>query len=295
MGRLFRMLERFDFMQQSPLTELELPTSAVFPTVLAMQSDTIAGKMADFGLKAKQAWEETKTYVSKSEKTHNTLRKPEKQEAAKSEKETSTYILVYLNPETKKAEMVEGKVTINYEDETQQIIEEALGMRSAYGMYSLVATPMIREQIDERLMEEILEKIKYENPDPFGGGTAVKVNYEALSPKLIKEYGDKIIAFEVAEKRRQMLEERIEEQMVVVEAVVRKLDAPHLHTKEVLHQLSPLMMERMLALFREKKRLSKKEVRKLLLKDLQFLSAAKTKLGAMRVQDILKVVLKIKK
>lgn len=286
-------MHALEFMQMAPLAELQIPMQAVFPTVLALNEDRIMERNLEAAGKSKQAWEDVKAPVRKSEKEQSRTNKPEKQEIAKSDRETNTYSLIYFNPESKKAEVVEETVTINYEDEAQQVIEEALGQRSAYGIYSHIASQLIIEQIDERRLQEILDKIKIESPSPFGGGAGVKVSFEGVSPKLLQEYGDRIVALEIAEKRKLNLEEKLAAQVQLIDELIKNLDEPHPDSRQLAGKLPPLSRERTLALFR-KKRISKKEVRDLLLKDLQFLKAAKEKVGAMRVQDILKVVLKIK-
>lgn len=293
MGGLLKMMEGFDFSHQNPMAEIQVPMNSIFPTVLAMISESMAQNLQGNALKSKQLWDDTKAYVSKTEKSTNPTQKPDKQEVARSDKETSTYALVYYNPETKQSEVVEGSVSINYEDETEQAIEEGLGQRSTYGMYSLVASQLIREEINEQKMQEIMERIKFESPDPFGGGTAIKVNYEGLSPKLLEQYGDQIIALELAEKKKGELVDRMAAQIRLVDELVKNLGKQDSDARKLVAKLPPLSRERMLALFR-KKRISKKIVKELLLKDEMFLAAAKEKMGAMRIQDILKVVMKIK-
>lgn len=297
MGDVLKMMEKqvLEFMGLNPLVELQVAAKDVFPAVLALQETEMRETQEEAGTKLAKAYAETRQYVEKVEKHTSTLQKPAKQEVAKSEVETSTYHLVYFNPETKKAETVEGSVSINYEDETQQVIEEALGQRSAYAAYSFVAAPLVMEHVDEQLMQEIMKKIKIESPDPFAGGAPVQVHPEVLSKKLLEQYGDEIIALEVAEKRRASLEERIALQIMVVDSVVRKLEFGGQNTRKLVEALPPLTKARTLALFRKNKRISRKQVRELLEKDLQFLGAMKTKVGAMGAGDILKAVLKIKK
>lgn len=292
MGGLLKMVQNLEFMQQDPLAELQIPMQMIFPTVLAISK--ISEKVEDEARKYRQTWGNANARTARSEKKQSDLQKPDRQEVSKMEKETSTYSLVYFNPETKNAEIVEGSVSLAYEDETEQVIEEALGQRSALGMYSLIATPLIREQVDERMMQEIMDRIKIESPSPFGGGAPVRVTYESLSPKIMEEYGEKIIALEIAEKRKMSMEERLAAQIHIVGEVLKNFDLPKKDTREAIMALPPLSRARTIAIFR-KKRISRKVVRDLLLKDLQFLKAVKQKVGAMRVQDILRVVLKIKK
>ncbi len=174
------------------------------------------------------------------------------------------------------------------------MIEESLGQRSTYGIYSFVASQIIRQEIDEVRLQEILNRIKIESPPPFGGGSAVKVVYDG-NPKMKQEYADIIAALEIAEKRRLTMEEKLAAHAQMVDEAVRNLQLRGSDAHTLVQALPPLTRERTLAIFRKNKRTPKKEVQQLLMKDLFFLKASKEKMAAMRVQDILKVMLKIKK
>ena len=316
MEQILKMLTSnpMEFMQQSPLMDLQVPVQSVFPTVLALPPDMAKDSLARYrqniedqkpapakkedtkgALGPQVAPMETAVETARTAKKSSDFQKPEGQEVVKADMETRTYSLVYYNPESKRAELVEESVSISYEDETEQAMEEALGQRSAYSAFSLIATPLIREQVDEQMLKEIMDRIRIEAPSPFGGGAAVKVEYTSLSPKLLEEYGEKIIALEVAEKRKANVEERIAAQIVVVDAVVKALEQPHANIHKVVEALPPLSRERIVALYSMKKRVQKKTVLELLLKDKQFLSALRVRISAMRVGDILEVVRKIKK
>lgn len=294
-NELLKMLEKntLKFIQLNPLVDLAIAPNAVFPTVMAFIQNEMSKKIKDAGAKLRKA-EKKMEYVSKHEKHKDLFQKTHIEENAKTDREFHTYYLVYFNPETKKADIIEGTVLLEYEDETQQVIEESLGQRSAYSIYSMIAMPLIREQVDEQLLQEIKDKIKIETPDPFGGGTPVHISSETVSKKIIEEYGDKIIALEVAEKRKQMLEEKMAAQIMVADSVVKKLESNNQNIRKLLEVLPPLSRARMLALFRKGKRISKKQIRELLIKDIKFLSAVKSKLSSMRAEDVLKTVLKIK-
>lgn len=296
MSEVLKMLEAAEFAQQAPLLELQLPLKSVFPTVLALAEEGLK-RMSEEVRKYKDNIEQISISgkaLRKAEKSYDITQKPAGQEIAKAEVETHTYLLVYFNPETKKAEVIEGKIILTYEDETQQAIEEALGRRSANAAFELVAAPMIREHIDERMLQEIIDRIKIESPSPFGGGAAVKVSYEGLSPKLLEQYGEQIIALEIAEKRKLTLEEKLAAQIKVVDEVVKQIENPSVQPRQALKALPPLSKARMLALFR-KKRIQRRQLKELLLKDRMFLGALKKRLSAMRVGDILRAVLKMKK
>ncbi|MFA5077417.1 MAG: hypothetical protein WC488_03240 [Candidatus Micrarchaeia archaeon] len=361
-----------EFRLLNPMVELSVPVQSFFPTMLAINAELMAEKTKEAGLKMHKLVENTKGFVGKSERQQSSFQKPDKQEIAKGETETKTYCLVYFNPETRKSEIVEGEVSLQYEDETQQVIEEGLGQRSAYNIYSYIATPMIKEYVDEAVLREIMDKIKIESPDPFGGGSAVivahedikgqvaekkegeakaeaakaqtvhsaqleiksaaavrqaeivavqpaiappiqvknekmdgkkaeivavhpiKINYAALDKKTLEKYGEKIIALEVAEKRRIGVEEQLSTNIVVVDSVVRKLELPGADRQKLVEALPVLTRARVKGLIRKNKRTTKKQIRDFLLKDSQFLRAVKTKVGAMRVTDIFKAVLKLK-
>jgi hypothetical protein len=296
MGNLLKMLsaQGFDFMSQAPLEELQLPAASVFPAIIAITLTKADEKAKDSMAAFKNAMDDTGNKASRSEKTPSTMQRPANQEVAKESMEKRSYSLVYFNPESKKAEVVEEEASIAYEDETEQVIEEALAQRSAQGAYERVANPLIRECVDERLLQEIMDKIKLESPSPFGGGAAVMVNYEGLSPKLAEQYGDKLIAIELAEKRKLGIEERLAANIQIVDETIKHIDVPHADVRKELIALPPLSRARALALFR-KKRIQKKVLRDLLCKDREFLKALKSRFSALRVQDILKVALRIEK
>lgn len=295
MGNLLKMLQAFDFKEQNPLADLQLSVNVVFPTILALQELKMNEKMRDNAFKTKQLWSGTEAQFNKSQKIPDPVKKPNKQGIAKSDKETTTYTLVYFNPESKKTEVIAGDVSINYTDETQQVIEESIGQRSIYGMYDLITHPLIREHIDERLLQEMMDTIKIETAPSFGGGVGICITSEATSKKMIETYGDKIIALQIAEQKKFNLEERLARHIQVIDEVVKNIGQPGGNVCMKLAKLPPLSKERLLALSKRKKRISKKEVQEILLKDFQFLKAAKQRISAMRIQDIFSVFLKIKK
>lgn len=284
MYKQFAMLNAFDFMQQEPLAELQISKSAIFPAVLALPK---INEALDETKKYTQAWAEKKSAISETKKHSTQIQKPEK-----SEKETTTYSLVYYNPESKKTEVIDESITLNYGDEIQQTIEEGLGQRSALGMYSLVATPIIKQEIDELKLKEILDKIKIDSPSPFGGAAPIIITQDVLSPKIIEKYGEEIIALELAEEKKLSIEERLTAQIQVMDEAIKNFD---LNSKDSakfvnLAELPPLTKARMIALIKKKK-ISKREIKSLLLKDIYFLKAVKQKIGVMRIQDIFSVVL----
>ncbi|MBU0586556.1 hypothetical protein KJ780_03520 [Candidatus Micrarchaeota archaeon] len=198
MDPILKMLEneKFKFSQQNPLADLELKPAAVFPTVLAIRHEEEMSKILS-----------GKKIANKTSKTIGAVSKPQGQEIDKKEMETTTYSLVYFNPELKKADVIEGSVSLAYEDETQQVIEESLGQRSAQGIYSHVASPIIREGVDEVMLQKIMERIKVESPDPFGGGAAVQIAGKKHELDTIEEFGDKLICFEIADQRKKTVED----------------------------------------------------------------------------------------
>ncbi|MEW6528913.1 MAG: hypothetical protein AB1391_03420 [Candidatus Micrarchaeota archaeon] len=290
MDGLMRMLEGFKFGQQNPLAELQIPINSVFPTILAIIENKLSENMRDEIYKNKQLLVETKNYFSQPEKTL-VSKKIDKQIA---KNETNTYALVYYNPESKKAELVEETVSLNYEDTAQQILEEGLGQRSTYGLYSFIVAQIIKEQIDEPLLREIMARIKIEQPDPFGGGTAIQVNYAVFDKKTLEKYSSKIIALNDAQYKKAELEEKIAAHIELIDKIVENMQHTNSDMLELIMKLPPLSRERMLALFRKKK-ISKKQIVELLLKDNTFLKAVKEKTKLMDIIDILQVVQNLKK
>lgn len=285
MRPLLKMLKKneFEFSNQTPLIDLQLSMSTAFPTILAMQRYNMDRAMYTQMYESEQAWKTTKAYFSSSER-----------KSKGDNRATKTYALVYFNPETKKAEVIEKTISLHYENTAQRVLEEAVAQRSAYEIYSHVATPIIRQHVDQALLEEILNKIKIESPDPFGGEVGVGITSKNISPALMSEYGEKIIAFQIAEKKRKKIEEEVLKQILVVDETIKNLEHPHHKIKNLISLLPPLTRERVLALYKKKKCTTRKEIHDFLLKDLIFLKAVKQKICALRVQDIVKIILKIK-
>jgi hypothetical protein len=156
------------FMCHNPLGEVQLRTADMFPTVVAFIMDYVVSPKGASHSKDSTPSQKIEVQQSKASSTS-------KQETAKADTERTSYALVYYNPELKKAEVVEGSVSITYEDETEQAIEESLAQRSAYDLYNHVVAPMMVEKINLEMIHEIESKTKIEPAPPFSGGSAVKI------------------------------------------------------------------------------------------------------------------------
>ena len=280
--------ERFKFSKENPLADLKLEMNAIFPAVLALKPE-IGGKAAE----SASGWSNREHAVSKKDVESSSLQKPSGQEVSKKDIETTSYSLVYFNPETNKAEVVKGSVSLAYEDETQQAIEESLGQRSAHGIFLNIGGPLIKEKVNEDVLNEILRSIKLDSPDPFGGGTGVQIKTEKIAAGIVEKHGDQIIALEVAESRREAVEKKLDEHIIIVEDAIANLRKKGSKMPEILETLPPLTHERMIALCEKRKNMPKKEIVDLLERDTQFLKAMRNRVENLSISDILAVALKI--
>ena len=197
------------------------------------------------------------------------------------------YTLTYYNPSMKKAEVFVGSVDLQTKDIAQQVIEESTGMASTYKLYSYVVSPLMVEKVDQRILEEILSEREYGTPPNFGGAAAVVVS----SGKGEKEKREIVIARESLIEtlnRKESLENRIVIEIVAVDSAIKSLNKGK-SVKDALKKLGPVSRMRYFTVY-EKKKISKKLITELLMKDVKFLKSVKKELSNLSLDGLLSIL-----
>jgi hypothetical protein len=207
-----------------------------------------------------------------------------------------TYSLTYFNPETEKAEVIEAKVDIKMTDYATRMIEESVGIGSVYPLYAFIATPMIRTEVLPWRLKEILDEREYATPPPSGGASAVRVPGQAKQSEVVALTKLEVAARDAVVEalvRKENSEARLNSEIAVFEnvvAAIRKGADPG----SALGSLPPLSRARYLAALR-RKRLEKKEVLGLLMRDLRLLKSIRKKLETLTVDGLLGLVKAMKR
>ncbi|MEK6982151.1 MAG: hypothetical protein AABX38_04430 [Candidatus Micrarchaeota archaeon] len=281
--------------QQVLKVSYQITSEGIKPLVEArviIQNDDVLALLAkqvlSEGLVKRKSEEEVlaKTKVKES----NRIEK-KKGSAKEGEFETRTYILSYFNPELDKAEELEETTELEIKDPIQASIEEAVGEKSTFKIYSFIASPIIRKEINPEIVKEILENRDYDTPPKFGGAQIVRIlNSSNSKIKIIPAEAYKATIEMV--KRKELIEKRVVQQIVVLEKVQEDIKiSPNL--QKILDKLPPLTRARMLIALRKKK-LDQIQILKLLEKDSKFLKEVKKKLETMTTSDLLAIVRAIK-
>ena len=210
--------------------------------------------------------------------------------------ESRTYSLTYYNPETNKAEVIEGKVDVRIRDYTSRMIEESLGIGSVYPLYGFVATPLIRKEVVPWLLEEILNEREYGTPPPTGSAPMIKVGKAGKKSEIVALKKQEETAREAvveAITRKEDSEKKLEAEIVVFEEVVaaiRKGSDP----ESAVQKLPPLSQARYLALLKKKK-IQKETLLALLGRDTKMLKSIKKKLEMLTAEELLELIRIMKK
>ena len=201
-----------------------------------------------------------------------------------------TYILTYYNPETNTVEKLATTNNVTIKDETQKKIEEAVGTHSGYSLYSMIAAPLIYTVVDPHLLEKILNEREYSTPPDYHGPTKIKVSDQHTTAEIIAitQQEKAKEAFVETLQRKEKVESKIVQEIVVLEEVVKTLRKDETAEK-ALEKLPPLTRARFIAALR-KKQLSRTVIILLLEKDISFLKEIKKKLGSLSLQDLIKLV-----
>jgi hypothetical protein len=203
------------------------------------------------------------------------------------------YVMMYYNPETRKAEILGASGPIRVPEGPVRSVEEALGAQSLYPLYSFIAAPLMRVGVLPWKLEQILSEREYGTPPPAApGGGLVPVRRIAQTEAELaaerKTAGIIRVAASEAIVRKEQAEIASEEELLVLEEVIRALRGGEALEK-ALKKLPPLSRARYLIALR-KKRLGVQVLMQLLLHDVVFLKTIKKKLATFSLEDLVGMV-----
>ncbi len=300
MRKVFDQL--FDFSQMSPLLEQRMLLEQMMAPMLLLQIQRQA-EMGYQQMSQAMAEESERSIredrVSRSETT--TSDKKTKMESG----ETTSFSLMYYNPELRKVEMVEEKISIksdSYSSPEQQALEEATGQKSMYSPYSLIGSPIMMEKVNPYILESVLSKIEVDNPKPFGGASAVHIPNQAfatLEQKLQKEGAEEEIvalnAIKETQANKEGLVKAAGKEILVLEQAIKALQETDRKEDRIIDKLPPLSRIRYMALLRKKAGLERTLVTDLLIADVDFLESMKKRLNRMNMREFFEIAKKFKK
>jgi hypothetical protein len=215
---------------------------------------------------------------------------------AKADKGSRTYSLTYYNPETHKAEVIEGQTDIRMRDPTLAAAEESVGLGSAYPIYSFIASPLIRIEVVQWRLEEILNEREYGTPPESGSASMIKVSKIEQKSADIVALKAEVIAREaliIALERKEDSEKKIEYEIRIFEETIDSVKKGE-PIAQAIRNLPPLSRARYLVLLKKKK-LQEKIVLGMLSRELNLLKAIKKKLEALTPKELLAIVSALKK
>ncbi|MBI2079879.1 hypothetical protein HYT84_03870 [Candidatus Micrarchaeota archaeon] len=209
----------------------------------------------------------------------------------KEARHTKHYAIMYVNPSTKKAEVLDVASDISIKDYAQEKVEESAAMQSSYPIYSFIGTPLVRSKINPYIMQQIIDNMEYDTPPPFGGASVVKVGKTKKSEIVAVE--KEIVKTLIDRKHR--VEEEIEKEIEVFEYVVSAIRKGK-NPREIISKLPPISRARFKAGL-EKGKLTKEMLLMFLERDSKFLKNIKKKLESMKPKELfemLKQIVKLK-
>jgi hypothetical protein len=217
-----------------------------------------------------------------------------KEEMKEDKEQTSrTYNITYYNPETHKTEVLKAKTDIKVKDIAQTMIEESIGAGTTYPLYSFIGQPIIKQEIVPWKLKQILEEREYGTPPSAGGGAAVtpaSITEEREKEIVaVKKHEDEIReAISEAILRKEKSELMVVDEIILLEETVEALREGE-DINRVLAKLPPLSRARYIVALKKKK-LSRKKIIEMLLRDASFLKKLKKKLGTFTLEDLLNMV-----
>jgi len=188
------------------------------------------------------------------------------------------YSISYYDPESGKTEYIQKNEHIRITDPSEKVIERAMASNSLYPVYDFIAQPLVVKQVDPVKLQQILDSREYGTPPKFGGPAVVKQDVKK----------SEIVAYEKAAElailRKEEEEKKTLQEIITFDAVIRNIEKGE-DIEEVLSKLPPLSRARYLLLLRKKK-ISRKMLLKMLLKDLNFLNGIRKKLIMFSIDDL---------
>ena len=300
MRKVFDQL--FDFSQMSPLLEQKMLLEQMMMPMLLMQMQ----RQSEMSYQQmSQAMAEESDRAIREDRHSRSEVQTSDQKTKLESGEVTEFTLMYYNPELKKVETVQEKITINtdsYSGPAQKAVEEAAGQKSMYSPYSMVASPIMMEKVNPYILESVLSSIEVGNPKPFGGGAAVHIPNQAfaqLELRLQKEgREEELVALDALKQvqvNKDLLIKAVGKELLVLEEAIKALQETEKKEDKIIDRLPALSRIRYMALLRKKKALERTIVADLLISDVEFLEAMKKKLKKMSLREFLEIAKKFKK
>lgn len=203
------------------------------------------------------------------------------------------YVIMYYNPETRKAEILEAAGPIRITDLPVRSVEESLAAQSLYPVYSFIAAPLLMEEILPWKLEQILSEREYGTPPPAASGAGiVPVRRVELTRAELDVERKRAEVVRAAASRAVVHKEEAElaagEEIVVLEEAVRAIRGG-MSPERALEKLPPLSRARYLIALR-RKRLGVQVLTQMLLRDSGFLKTVKKKLETLSLEDLANIV-----
>ncbi len=229
---------------------------------------------------------------------------------------TTSFNLVYYNPETNEVQVIKEHVSTNVNNyfQTQKVgapitaaqtamaLDQSVGQKSTYPMYMNVATPLTKEVVDPYKLEDALKKIEIESPKPFGGAAGVMVApevFDKVEQQLENEgITSEIVAVDTLRQVEELRTETVHQLEIQIEAfehVIEELEVTDIPMEGLVTELPPLSKERYVTLLKEQKQIAETVVVDMLIADLEFLIVVKGKLKKMGLRDLMNTMKKLGK
>lgn len=311
------LLELFSFAAANPMAAplMQNPAQTVAPILLLQLMDQ---QQRELARSSQSVYEGSKKVV---EQKHSEDKKKVSTDESRQvqDMEKVSFNLVYYNPVLKETQVIPEEVSACISDyskkhkapltgndlaeaQGQMAADIAAGQKSAYSIYTNIATPLALEKVDEIKLEEALKKIEIETPKPFGGGAAVMVKpevFDRLEHELKQEgLKQEIVAVEViktADRSRQGAIKQIDAVIASFEKVIAELEETEKPMDKVIKALPALSRDRYLLLLKKKKKIAETQVVDMLIGDLEFLTVVKKRLKKMSIRELLDTLKRLKK
>jgi len=300
MRKVFDQL--FDFSQMSPLLEQRMLLDQMMLPMLLMHIQ----RQSEMGYQQmSQAMAEESERSIREDRTSRSETTTSDRKSKLESGSVTEFSLMYYNPELRKVEMVEEKITMksdSYSSPEQQAVEEAAGQKSMYSPYSLIGSPIMMEKVNPYIFESVLSRIEVDNPKPFGGASAVHVPNQAfatLEQKLQSEGREEEIvalnAIREVQVNKESLVKAIGKEILILEQAIKALQETERKEDKIIDRLPPLSRIRYMALLRKKAGLERTLVTDLLIADMEFLESMKKRLTRMNIREFFEIVKRFKK
>lgn len=293
--------QMFDFSQMSPLLEQRMLLEQMMLPMLLMQ-------IRMHSERSYQQMSQAMAEESEREIRGDMLSRSETKTSDKKTRfesgETTEFSLMYYNPELRKVEVVEEKISMRsdtYSSPEQQTVEEAVAQKSMFGPYSMIASPIMLEKINPYILESVLSKIEVGSPGPFGGSAAVHIPNQAfaqLEHKMQKEGAEEeIVALSAIREihgNKDLFIKAVGKEILVLEEAIKALQETEKKEDKILERLPALSRIRYLALLKKKASLERTLVADLFISDVEFLEAMRKRLKKMSMRDFVEIAKKFK-